>query len=67
MQELTAQLRPSAAYSAAAASESPPRAQELPTEWSDLPGGVVDGGEIVLMAIKPSDHLLSVDLSILGR
>ncbi len=54
MRELTAQLRSSAVYSAAAASESPPRAQELPAEWSDLPGGVIDGGEIVLMAIKPS-------------
>jgi len=54
MQELTAQLRSSAVYSAAAASESPPRAQELPAEWSALPGGVIDGGEIVLMAIKPS-------------
>ncbi len=54
MQELTAQLRSSAVYSAAAASESPPRARELPAEWSDLPGGVIDGGEIVLMAIKPS-------------
>jgi len=54
MQELTAQPRSSAVYSAAAASESPPRAQELPADWTALPGGVIDGGEIVLMAIKPS-------------
>lgn len=54
MRELTAQLRPSAVYSAAAASESPPRTQELPAQWSELPGGVIDGGEIVLMAVKPS-------------
>jgi len=54
MRELTAQLEASAAWAAAAASESPPRAQELPAEWSELPGGVIDGGEIVLMAIKPS-------------
>ena len=54
MQKLTAQLRSPAVYSAAAASESPPRVQELPAEWSGLPGGVIDGGEIVLMAFKPS-------------
>lgn len=38
----------------AAAAESPPRAAELPGEWSQLPGGLIDGGEIVLLAIKPS-------------
>jgi len=31
-----------------------PHAAETTTQWTALPGGVVDGGEIVLLAIKPS-------------
>lgn len=39
---------------AAATSEAPRRAAELAVPWTTLPGGVVDGGEIVVLAIKPS-------------
>jgi hypothetical protein len=39
---------------AAATSESPGRTGEITAAWTTLPGGVVDGGEIVVMAIKPS-------------
>ncbi len=39
---------------AAATSEAPPHASEAATHWSAIPGGVVNGGEIVLLAIKPS-------------
>ncbi len=39
---------------AAAAAESPPRGAEAPVSWAALPGGVIDGGEIVILAIKPS-------------
>lgn len=35
-------------------SESPARASEVASRWVAVPGGVVDGGEIVLMAVKPS-------------
>jgi len=34
--------------------EAPPRATETTTRWTTLPSGVVNGGEIVLLAIKPS-------------
>lgn len=46
--------RDSVLSAAAAASDSPPRAADLPREWSQLPGGLIDGGEIVVLAIKPS-------------
>ena len=56
---MTAQTRPSrqvkaddAAF-AATMSEMPTRA-EAAAAWVALPGGVVDGGEIVILAIKPS-------------
>jgi hypothetical protein len=39
---------------AAATSEAPPQASKLAAHWSAIPGGVVNGGEIVLLAIKPS-------------
>ena len=39
---------------AAATSEAPPHAAKAATHWTALPSGVVDGGEIVLLAIKPS-------------
>ena len=38
----------------ATASETPSRATDVAVGWTTLPGGVVDGGEIVLLAIKPS-------------
>ncbi len=38
----------------AATSEAPPRAADLTSTWTSLPGGVVDGSELVLLAIKPS-------------
>ena len=46
---------------AAATSEAPPRASEAATDWAALPGGVVDGSEIVLLAIKPSMWRLLFD------
>jgi hypothetical protein len=36
------------------ASEAPSRGSDVAADWSALPGGVVDGGEIVLLAIRPS-------------
>ena len=39
---------------AATASETPSRASDVATDWARLPGGVVDGGEIVVLAIRPS-------------
>ncbi len=38
----------------AATSDAPPRASEVAAKLADLPGSVLDGGEIVLLAIKPS-------------
>lgn len=38
----------------ATTSESPSQASEVAADWATLPGGVVDGGEIVLLAIRPS-------------
>ena len=35
-------------------SDTPSRAQDVVADWSTLPGGVVDGGEIIILAIKPS-------------
>lgn len=45
--------RESVAYSAAA-SDAPPNVAERVLPWAEVPGGVVDGGEIVILAIKPS-------------
>lgn len=39
---------------ASAMADAPSRSSRMPTVWTHLPGGVVDGGEIVLLAIKPS-------------
>lgn len=39
---------------AAAATESPTHADKRANEWAAVPGGVIHGGEIVLLAIKPS-------------
>ena len=35
-------------------SEAPSRASKVAADWSALPGGVVDGNEIVVLAVKPS-------------
>lgn len=42
------------AFSAAAVSDSPARTGEVAAPWAAIPGGVIDGGELVLLAIKPS-------------
>lgn len=39
---------------AAAASEAPPVASKVTAALTAVPGGVIDGGEIVLLAVKPS-------------
>lgn len=38
----------------AVATETSPNAVAVPANWTTFPGGVVDGGEIVIFAIKPS-------------
>lgn len=43
-----------AALAAATMSDVPSRAARADALWAELPGGVVDGGELVLLAIKPS-------------
>ena len=43
-----------AAHLSAVASESGPSAATVAANWTTLPGGVIDGGEIVIFAIKPS-------------
>lgn len=35
-------------------SDVPSHASDVAARWSTLPGGVIDGGEIVLLAVKPS-------------
>jgi len=35
-------------------SDAPSRASDVAARWTTLPGGVIDGGEIVILAIKPS-------------
>jgi len=37
-----------------AMAEAPSPAAQVAKKWSAIPGGIVDGGEIVLLAIKPS-------------
>lgn len=39
---------------AAVTPDAPPRTAEAASPWTTLPGGVIDGGEIVMLAIKPS-------------
>ena len=41
--------------------DAPSRAEEVATAWTSLPGGVVDGGEIVILAIKPSMWKPAID------
>jgi len=54
MLETLVQVRPPRVLAVVTASDAPPRSADIPAEWPDLPSGVIDGGEIVLMAIKPS-------------
>ena len=49
----TSERPPSISFSATA-SDTPTHATEVAPRWSTLPGGVIAGGEIVLLAIKPS-------------
>lgn len=46
--------RPTYATFSAATSQAPSRPVEVASTWTTLPGGVVDTGEIVILAIKPS-------------
>jgi len=39
---------------AAAMSDAPSQATGVAARWTTLPGGLIDGGEIVVLAIKPS-------------
>lgn len=45
----------------ATATEAPPSRAEVNAAWTTLPGGVLDGGEIVISAIKPSMWRLLFD------
>lgn len=38
----------------AAASESSPATTSAAADWSRVPGGAIDGGEVVILAVKPS-------------
>ncbi len=51
---MTLPARGTDAIRAASASTAPPAAREAPSAWLATPSDVVDGGEIILMAIKPS-------------
>ena len=42
------------AHFSAVATQSPPETASTAATWTTLPGGVVEGGEIVILAIKPS-------------
>ena len=35
-------------------SDAPSRTSDVAARWATLPGGVIDGGEIVVLAVKPS-------------
>ena len=39
---------------AAVVPDAPPQVAKVTSPWTTLPGGVIDGGEIVMLAIKPS-------------
>lgn len=39
---------------AAAMSDAPSHVSDVAARWTALPGGLIDGGEIVVLAIKPS-------------
>ena len=45
----------------ASTAEAPEQSGETATLWTSLPGGVVDGGEIVILAIKPSMWQPAID------
>ena len=47
-------LVPTSFASTTVMSEAPSRASKAAVDWSALPGGVVDGNEIVVLAVKPS-------------
>lgn len=51
---MTLHARGTMAIRVASATTAPPTAQEAPSAWLATPSDVVDGGEIILMAIKPS-------------
>lgn len=38
----------------AAPAEAPTQTVDLPAPWATIPGGAIDGGEIILLAVKPS-------------
>jgi len=46
--------RVSPAAFVATMSDAPSRVADVAARWTMLPGGVIDGGEIVVLAIKPS-------------
>ena len=46
--------RVSPATFVATMSDAPSRVADVAARWTMLPGGVIDGGEIVVLAIKPS-------------
>lgn len=46
--------RDSEAAFAAAMSDAPSHVSDVTARWTTLPGGLIDGGEIVVLAIKPS-------------
>lgn len=50
----TKNRRPSSANYSAATTESSPARAEVAAVFGGLPGGVIGGGEIILLAIKPS-------------
>lgn len=50
----TAQEARESMVCSAAASDAPPNVAESVLPWAEVPGGVVDGGEVVILAIKPS-------------
>jgi len=47
-------MRKSSGVFSAATADSQGRAAEAPSAWASIPGGVVDGGELIHFAIKPS-------------
>lgn len=51
---LTPSMTTPDALFAAAMSEAPAGVSAVTSRWTSVPGGVVDGGEIVLLATKPS-------------
>ncbi len=54
MTAVAAGSRESQTEFATAMSEAPSQASGVAARWATLPGGLIDGGEIVVFAIKPS-------------